>query len=328
MDKKNANRKDGKRLIDAVMAGDTAAARALLAAGVDPNVTFNDPDEGERGLTPLMLAAEDPAQLDILGSLLSHGADPNRATRKGTTALAAAAGHGNGLAVDRLAAAGARAAGTALLGPVYRADVELVRRLLPAVDDVNAVGLRDDSFPYRSALDGAVHHRCLAFTMLSGLRAEGLFEPGDERVPRYEQQLRSHLEMIGELIRAGADVNRVNFAESPLYAAARVGDVALVRVLVTHGAIPDRAVSVLFPRRGEYRDAALHAAAGEGHVDVVAELISAGADVNKLTAAGHTPLDLAEPCGHGRIAEQLIRAGGTTAKPVPAAADTKWELNL
>lgn len=310
------------------MAGDAATARALLEAGVDPNATFNDPDEDERGLTPLMLAAEDEKTLDILASLLSHGADPNRATRKGTTALSAAAGRGNRPAVARLVAAGARARGTALLGPVYRAEVDVVRHLLAAVDDVNAVGGRDDSFSYRSALEGAVHHRCLAFAMLSGLRAEGQLEQGDERVPRYEQQLRSYLEIIGELLRAGADVNRVNFAESPLYAAARVGDVELVRVLAAHGAVPDEAISVPFPRRGGYKDAAVHAAACEGHAEVVAELVAAGADVNKLSAAGHTPLDVAEASGQSRVVEQLTRAGGRTAKPVPTLADQKWELNL
>jgi uncharacterized protein len=326
---KPSKRKEEKLLIDAVYDGNIAAARALLDAGVDPNITTNDPDDNERGLTPLMLAAEDPNRLDLLDALLSHGAHPNRATKKGTTALSIAVDHGNAGAVARLIAARARAPGTVLSAAVYRSDAPLLRQLLPAVDDVNAVGGRDHPFSFRSPLDGAVQQRRLAFVMLPELRATAE-STADARayLHRHEDEELVYFEIIRDLIAAGADVNRVNFAMAPLYSAAACGDVEVVKLLLDAGAKPDAAISVRFPRGGDYSDAALHAASCEGHLDVVRALLAAGADVNKLTAAGHTPLDLATSASRSDVAEVLRRAGGTLAKPVPAPAASEWELNL
>jgi len=91
-------------LFTAVFQDDTARVRELLAAGADPNITMPVPVDpavaelfrptvlnyflsGERGLTPLMVAAT-LGYLGMAEMLLQAGADPNaRTKRHGTNAL-------------------------------------------------------------------------------------------------------------------------------------------------------------------------------------------------------------------------------------------------
>mmetsp|Transcript_3755 Transcript_3755/g.5921 ORF Transcript_3755/g.5921 Transcript_3755/m.5921 type:complete len:565 (+) Transcript_3755:81-1775(+) len=61
--------------------------------------------------------------------------------------------------------------------------------------------------------------------------------------------------------------------------------------------------------RGLYGDAALHAAAMHGHVQVVEYLIDQGADLSLQNDLGHTPLFAAAMQGHVRCVEKLITAG-------------------
>jgi uncharacterized protein len=75
-------------LFDAVMAGDAARVEALLDAGEDPNPL------GERGRTPLMMAAE-AGNERIVRSLLAGGAEPILTDDVGETALVIAAAHGH-----------------------------------------------------------------------------------------------------------------------------------------------------------------------------------------------------------------------------------------
>jgi ankyrin repeat protein len=75
-------------LFDAVMAGDAARVEALLDAGEDPNPL------GERGRTPLMMAAE-AGNERIVRALLAGGAEPILTDDTGETALVIAAAHGH-----------------------------------------------------------------------------------------------------------------------------------------------------------------------------------------------------------------------------------------
>jgi len=75
-------------LFDAVMAGDAARVEALLDAGEDPNPL------GERGRTPLMMAAE-AGNERIVRALLAGGAEPILTDNTGETALVIAAAHGH-----------------------------------------------------------------------------------------------------------------------------------------------------------------------------------------------------------------------------------------
>jgi hypothetical protein len=53
----------------------------------------------------------------------------------------------------------------------------------------------------------------------------------------------------------------------------------------------------------------LHAAAENGHAEMIQLLLSKGADVNARTASGYTPLHLAAKNGHGLCARILLDAG-------------------
>lgn len=75
-------------LFDAVMAGDETRVEQLLAEGEDPNPI------GERGRTPLMVAAQD-GRAKIVSALLAAGAEPMLTDGTGETALLIAAAHGH-----------------------------------------------------------------------------------------------------------------------------------------------------------------------------------------------------------------------------------------
>ena len=75
-------------LFDAVRAGDVSQVEELLAEGEDPNAL------GERGRTPLMVAAE-AGHESVVRVLLAAGAEPSFTDALGETALVMAAAHGH-----------------------------------------------------------------------------------------------------------------------------------------------------------------------------------------------------------------------------------------
>ncbi|XXF78453.1 ankyrin repeat domain-containing protein [Myxococcaceae bacterium GXIMD 01537] len=75
-------------LFDAVLAGDAPRVEDLLAAGEDANAF------GERGRTPLMVAAE-AGHEPVVRLLLDAGAEPSFTDAAGESALVMAAAHGH-----------------------------------------------------------------------------------------------------------------------------------------------------------------------------------------------------------------------------------------
>lgn len=75
-------------LFDAVKAGEVARVEELLASGEDPNVF------GERGRTPLMVAAE-AGHEPVVRVLLGSGAEPSFTDALGESALVMAAANGH-----------------------------------------------------------------------------------------------------------------------------------------------------------------------------------------------------------------------------------------
>jgi ankyrin repeat protein len=89
-----------ERLVEAAGAGDAAAAKALVAAGADPNYQTAQIN------TPLMWAATH-RHLEAAKALLESGADVNRQDVLGGTALIVAAGNGDVPMLELLLRAGA-----------------------------------------------------------------------------------------------------------------------------------------------------------------------------------------------------------------------------
>lgn len=109
-----------------------------------------------------------------------------------------------------------------------------------------------------------------------------------------------HLEIARLLVDAGADVNRPSdnsFRVAPLHSAVESGNVALLELLLAHGAKPDAV---------EFLEATpLHSAAARGNREMVEKLLAAGADRHRKTKDGKTAADLARQYGHPEIAAEL-----------------------
>jgi ankyrin repeat protein len=118
-----------------------------------------------------------------------------------------------------------------------------------------------------------------------------------------------HFEIARILVDAGADVNspsRNAIRVAPLHSAVASGSVAILELLLAHGARPDP-VELL-------ETTPLHSAAGHGSREMVEQLLAAGADPHRKTKDGQTPADLARQHGHHELATELA-PGGPLAGP-------------
>ena len=118
---------------------------------------------------------------------------------------------------------------------------------------------------------------------------------------------RGWAEVVGLLLEGGADTEAVtpNTCVTPLLNAARRGDLALVRLLLTHGAAVD-----VQNRNGV---TALSLAARQNHAEVVRLLLTHGAQVDGRSNRGDTALMLAAVGGHLETAQALVDAGADTS---------------
>jgi ankyrin repeat protein len=111
------------------------------------------------------------------------------------------------------------------------------------------------------------------------------------------------VQTIRELLSAGAFIETRDMdGETPLMAAARRGDVEVVKTFVAAGAQVNATHS-------QNHGTALMNAAGWGRTEVVRVLLPAGADVNAQQTSGHTALMLAAEQGYTNIVKELIAAG-------------------
>jgi uncharacterized protein len=275
-----------KPLITAVLFGRKDLVRMLLDAGANPNATVADASENDKGITAVMTAAALDDRPDLLELLLKRGANPHLVTKNGGSALGVAVGRRNRRALDRLVAAECRVSGPVLHVPVYNADIETVRVLIRAGADVN-LNTRKRGFAEPAPLDTAIQQRggnIVAEKAFKTVRGTGALRRRDAA------ENRKCLKVIKELVRAGANLNRITVDKAPLYRAAEYGDIEVVRLLLKAGADPNLAIRVL-SWRTEYEDTALHAAYREGFPKVVKALIAAGAKTDRPDSEGRLPAD-------------------------------------
>ena len=137
-------------------------------------------------------------------------------------------------------------------------------------------------------------------------------------------------DLVELLLDAGADPNAaLPGGETALMTAARTGRVGPIKALLAHGADVHGKVHGMGRREGAGANAFNHRindpgifdfetkpeqtaliwAAAEGHAEVVAELIRAGADFQAPLSSGFTPLLFAVRNGHLGVVKTLVRAG-------------------
>jgi ankyrin repeat protein len=300
----------------AARAGNFHTMAALLEAHADPKLADASLSDGQ---TLLMLAAR-TGKVDAVQSLVRHGADVNaHEQRMGTTALMWAAIDDRAEAVQALVAAGAdldarsrvtdyphtppgvvgdkveegasyvgqtvlpKGGWTALMYAARQGSIAAVRALADAKADLNA---RDE--------DGT---SALIFAIING-----------------------HYAVATVLVEKGADPNLADrTGATPLYSAvdmhtmattfgrpdltpaAAAGSVDAIKMLLSHGADPNRRLSAKVikrvynpgdPRLGEGSTAFMRAAKG-GDVAVMRLLLKAGADPALAQKNGNTPIILA-----------------------------------
>lgn len=186
-----------------------------------------------------------------------------------------------------------------LAAAVERMDRAAIRQLIDGRTDVNAT--QPDG---TTALHWAAYHDDL--DLVNRLLAKGANVRAANRygvTPLSLACTNGNGAMVERFLEAGADANAsLPGGETMLMTAARTGKVGAVRALVARGAV----VNAKEPRRGQ---TALMWAAADGHVEVIEELIKAGADFRTPLDSGYTPLLFAVRQGHIGAVKALLKAG-------------------
>ena len=271
-----------------------------------------------KGQTALMWAVAE-RHLEVVDTLLGHGADVKVRSMNGSTPLLFAARYGNIDAARSLLARGAEVneadstGHTALLVATVRGHVELARLLLETGADPNA-----DSAGY-TALHWA------AGKWESGFTTDYSFAPGTTSEWAAVAGLpRGKAELIEALIARGADVNarltkappksgRTLFKNAllrgvtPFYLAALVGDVDTMRLLLAHGADPSLTAkdgtTPLMVAAGLAHQDNESVVSESSYLDAVKLLVTLGADVKATNADGWNAMHAAAYVGHQSVVQ-------------------------
>lgn len=152
--------------------------------------------------------------------------------------------------------------------------------------------------------------------VLLGLAILSIIACATRTVWKYRQRKQLNLELLfasgGDydnqdkvlnLINAGADVNfkHAFTGKTPLAYAAGSGNMQIVRILITHGAL----VNPVIPGGAS----PLSRAAMGGHIDVARILLENGANVNAKCSGGMTPLNFAFLSGDVSLVRLLLESG-------------------
>ena len=235
-------RSDKKKIIEALLSGDAAAASILLSGLISMGVNI---DFSNACVTPLHRACEKGLK-DVVKLLLSAGANPNKSIRQyelnpystqygnkynntNVTPLHYAANGGHLDVVNLLLGAGAnpnKSDETPLNGAAHKGHFEIVGALLAAGADPNKENAGDNpKVSFKTPLNGAANQ--------------------------------GHLEIVRALLAAGADPNRVNAGnETPLSAAAYLaayrGHLELSRIHLAAGEYPNMVAKLPYTIEEDY----------------------------------------------------------------------------
>ena len=296
-------------LMTAARTGGVDVVNVLLAHGADISAT-----EVKSGQTMLMTAVAE-AHPAVAHVLLEHGADVRARSQAGFTPLAFAVRAGNLESVKLLVAAGASA--NERLAVVRRAAVEGSADYMDTPDGTTVLVLAVVNAHYELAtylLDqGADPNadsdgRTALHAVVQTMNWEGLGSPDAELTGAGRLDAR---DLLGALLAAGANVN-ARLAKSdgglnssvrgytveesgtvgvtPLWIAARAGDVRTMRVLAAHGADPhlgtqQRTTPLMVAAGVGFTDGATPGSEDDA-LDAVEFLLELGADIHAAQGTG------------------------------------------
>ena len=179
-------------------------------------------------------------------------------------------------------------------------NLERVRQLIQDGQDVNTTG--GDRFvatPLIFAADRG-HVQVVGELIRAGARVNA--KDNRKQTALYWASWSGHSSVVTTLIEAGANLNEQDVdGMTPLIRAAVIGHVQVVGELIRAGARVNA--------KDNRKQTALHWASWSGHSSVVTTLIEAGANLNEQDEAGMTPLMEAANRGHVQVVGELIRAG-------------------
>ena len=179
------------------------------------------------------------------------------------------------------------------------------KELLQLITESGITGIQIPEGPFNNS----IHHlrvltafkdaiRVLKDNDITDINAEDI----DGWTPLYLAARDGQVEIAQALITAGADVNaQNNSGYTPLHGATNNGNTEIAQALITAGADVNLADIA--------RWTPLHMAARDGHTEITQALITAGADLNPQNNSGWTPLHWTAHRGHTDIAQALITAG-------------------
>jgi ankyrin repeat protein len=301
-------------LIEAARSGDRAALRAQLQANVDVNVTAGD------GTTALHWASfrDDLESVDLL---IRAGGDVNASNDLGATPLWAASLNGNAAIARRLLFAGANPNAALLLGETVimtasrAGHAEVVRLLLEAGADPNVQPARKETTP-------CLFDRSRTCSVQAGGQTALMWAVAQKH-PDVVAVLLAH----GANVHARSDVYALKKAgdvphpipenqrafphggDTALTFAARVGDAASAKLLVSGGANVNDADA--------WGMSALALAAYNNHSDVAEVLLEHGADPN-LASSEVPPLHTAILHRNDKLVSALLVRGAEPNAPLRA----------
>jgi ankyrin repeat protein len=324
-----ANPQGETALLAAARAGNVEAVKLLVDHGSDVNQK-----ENWRGETALMLAAAE-GHADVIRVLLAHGANPNlRSTsfdlqdRDGIVGLQASLYWKGGL--------------TALLFAARQGYREAGQALVEGGADMSSA---DTDFRFTPLME-AIFNGHLDFAQMlvekgANLNDGSLYLLVDQRnaIPRRgDEQTVAGLTRL--LLDRGADPNtpfnngkippRITYpairygpvaaGSTPLLAAARTQDVALMRLLLDKHADPNKSATVdrFTPLMAALSGGGGGRGGGRGAnrggavsnpIEAVQLLIDRGADVNAVNSRGMTPMHYAARTGNDRAIQLLAEHG-------------------
>jgi ankyrin repeat protein len=290
---------DGTSLVDAVKNADKAAVRALVQKKVDVNAA--EPD----GTTALHWASYRD-DLETVDLLLRAGAKVNAATDLGVTPLWNASQNGSAEVVARLLAAGADpnaalfAGETPLMIAARGGSVAVVAQLIAKGANVNVHGARGQTALMWAAAQK--HPEVVKVLVENGADVHARSQVWDE--------------VMAVSPHGYLDYNRAipHGGDTPLIFAARVGDLASAKLLVTGGANVNDADA--------WGVSAVTMAAHAGFGDLVAFLLEKSADPNQSTA-GFTALHAAIMRRDERMVNALLEFGANPNAPVEGWTPTR-----